>query len=167
MAAPMECAMDRKSFPYLFDQYYNTVGIEWPGLSSKENHAMIQYLNEFDKELLRSAVIGLAKSGETLSPHFGLFLADVMTGRLDRPDKRKKTNYAKDYDIITELQDCLRKDRLTSIRSKRGECVVANLAEKFGVTESHVVHLFYRWRKDWLRFNDGERLFKENLKPSK
>jgi hypothetical protein len=34
---------------------------------------------------------------------FALFLADVLTGRIDRPPGNKKTNFSQDFEIIGEV----------------------------------------------------------------
>ena len=130
-------------------------------LTKNQAVTIMQFVWWRDKAMLVENLAYISQSGESYAPAFKRFLADMIDGKLKKPNG-SHGDPNRDFRIIIEMMKCLRQGHKFS-----GESNIENtiyeygvrdfVIEKFGVSETHVKNLMNRYINDQLKNVGGDK----------
>ena len=145
------------------------LGYSDPELTEGQAVTIMQYVWYHNEAFLVDNLAYISQCGETYSPAFKRFLADVVRGELKKPGGRPQDR-AKAFKIIDDLRKLIKQGSPLNGKA-RIDCndyaggIVEHLALKHLVSEKHVNTLQRQYRKNWLEhYKSNLREFRPELK---
>lgn len=129
-------------------------GYDDPELTESQAKTIMQFVWWRDKAFLVENLAYISRSGECYAPAFKRFLADVIDGKLRKPNHRP-SNRAKSFKIIADFSKLTEEgyslNGKITIENKEYEYgIVDYLADKHKISERHVNNLQRRYREGLL-----------------
>ncbi|MGH8497195.1 MAG: hypothetical protein ACRERV_00020 [Methylococcales bacterium] len=116
----------------------------YAGLFTDEFLTIVAYMELCDKKSLERIIRdpeGVKSQG------MRDFVADIVTGKLKRKPRKKKSTIRRDIDITLDINELMFYDglNLTSNRAANGAAVI--VSERYGVTEDVALKSYIKYRK--------------------